>query len=63
MAWIWSDELAQFAVTQMGRTSLSAAALSGQLVCYNLESQGERGAKVRELLGEDEEEPPLISAA
>lgn len=63
MAWIWSDELAQFAVNQMGRSSLNAAALSGQLVCYNLESEGERGTKVRELLGDDEDEPPLLLAA
>ena len=63
MTWIWSDELAKFAVTQMGRSTVSTSALTAQLVCYGLDSQEAQGDKVRELLGEDEDEPPLLLAA
>lgn len=63
MAWVWSDDLARFAVGEMGRAKASVAALTGQIVCYNLEDESQLGTKVRELLGDDEDEPPLALAA
>lgn len=63
MAWVWSDELARFATGEMGRAAESVAALTGQLVCYSVEDGSDVGSKVRELLGDDDEEPPLALAA
>jgi hypothetical protein len=63
MAWVWSDELARFATGEMGRATAGVAALTGQLVCYSVEVGADLGSKVRELLGDDDEEPPLALAA
>ena len=63
MAWVWSDELARFAVGEMGRHAASVATLTAQLVCYNVEDGSDLDSKVEELLGDDDEEPPLALAA
>jgi len=63
MAWVWSDELARFAVGELGRAADGVTVLTGQLACYNVEDGSALGSKVRELLGDNDEEPPLALAA
>jgi hypothetical protein len=63
MAWVWSDELARFAVSEMGRRDPGVTALTAQLVCYKVEDSSNLDSKVQELLGDDDEEPPLALAA